>query len=242
MPQASKSTPAQRVVRPARRAYRQNRPVFDDRTALVLARTRMATVPFVPEIRTLQAAESTGLWELAGGEYHSDQPPPFWAFAWAGGQALARYVLDHPEVVAGRRVLDLAAGSGLVAIAAAKGGAAQVRAVDRDRAAVAAIGLNASANGVAVAATAGDVLDGDAGGVEVVLAGDVFYSKAMAQRVFAFLRRAVLDGSRVLVGDPDRGFLPHRLFRKLATYDVPVSAAVESVRVKRTTVWELPGR
>jgi predicted nicotinamide N-methyase len=213
--------------------------VADRSESDVLAQTRLVPVPLLPEIRTWQAAESTGLWELAGGNYHSDRPPPLWAFAWAGGQALARYVLDHPEVVAGRRVLDLAAGSGLVAIAAAKAGAAEVRAVDTDPAAVAAIAMNAGANRVAIETSATDVLDGDAGPAEVILAGDAFYQQAMADRVARFLRRAAKEGVTVLVGDPDRGFLPRRLFRSLATYQVPVPLAVESTRVKATTVWEL---
>ncbi|KXK58424.1 nicotinamide N-methyase [Micromonospora rosaria] len=200
---------------------------------------RLAPVPFVPEVRLHQADEPIGLWELTEGEFRSDQPPPFWAFAWAGGQALARYVLDEPAVVAGRRVLDLAAGSGLVGIAAARSGAAAVRAVEVDERAVAAVALNAAANGVPVTADLADVLDGDAGDAEVVLAGDVFYSEAMANRVLRFLLRAARGGARVLVGDPDRAFLPRRRFRQLASYPVPVSEALESVRVKQTTVWEL---
>jgi predicted nicotinamide N-methyase len=191
-------------------------------------------VPFVPEIRLHQAAEPVGLWDLTGGGYRSDEPPPFWAFAWAGGQALARYVLDHPDTVAGRRVVDLGSGSGLVAIAAARAGAAEVRAVDVDPAAGSAIALNARANGVSVTVDRVDSVDAD-----VVLAGDVFYTETVAGRMLTVLRRAVRDGARVLVGDPDRRYLPHRLFRMLATYDVPVPPALEDVPVKRTTVWEL---
>jgi predicted nicotinamide N-methyase len=158
--------------------------------------------------RAAPADDPIGLWELGEGEYRSEQPPPFWAFAWAGGQALARYVLEHPDLVAGRRVLDLAAGSGLVAIAAAKAGAASVRAVDIDPLAMAAIELNAATNGVTVTAELADILDAGRADADVVLAGDVFYSAAMAARVYAFLRRAVRDGARALVGDPDRAFLP----------------------------------
>jgi predicted nicotinamide N-methyase len=237
----------------------------------------LTTVPLLPEIRLYQADEPVGLWELIGGGYSSDRPPPFWAFAWPGGQGLARYVLDHPDTVDGRRVLDLASGSGLVAIAAAMAGAAAVRAVDVDADAVRAIGLNADANGVAVEAVWGDILDSDvldgapldgapldgapldgapldgapldgapldgaAGDAEVVLVGDAFYSKAMADRVLAYLRRAARNGARVLVGDPDRAFLPHRLFRMLHAYDVPTRPSLEDVRVKRTAIWELSGR
>ena len=154
------------------------------------ANTTVAAVPFVPELRLHQAEEPMGLWELTEGEYRSEQPPPFWAFAWAGGQGLARFVLDHPEVVRGRRVLDLASGSGLVAIAAARSGAASVLAVDVDPVAVAVVALNAEANGVDVATRQDDLLDGDAGTAEVVLAGDAFYSQAMTERVTNFLRRA----------------------------------------------------
>ncbi|MEU7952078.1 MULTISPECIES: methyltransferase [Micromonospora] len=207
--------------------------------AFVRLHARLAPVAFVPEVRLHQADEPIGLWELTEGEFRSAQPPPFWAFAWAGGQGLARYVTDHPEVVAGRRVLDLASGSGLVAIAAARAGAAAVRAVEVDERAVAAVALNAEANGVRVDAELGDILDTDAGDAEVVLAGDVFYSEAMARRMLRFLLRAARAGARVLVGDPGRAFLPRERFHELAAYDVPVSEALESVRVKHTTVWEL---
>ncbi|MBQ1051280.1 methyltransferase [Micromonospora sp. C51] len=207
--------------------------------AFVRLHARLAPVAFVPEVRLHQADEPIGLWELTEGEFRSDRPPPFWAFAWAGGQGLARYVADHPETVAGRRVLDLASGSGLVAIAAARAGATAVRAVEVDELAVAAVALNAEANGVRVDAELGDILDGDAGDAEVILAGDVFYSEAMANRVLRFLLRATRAGASVLVGDPGRAFLPRERFNELATYDVPVSEALESVRVKRTTVWRL---
>lgn len=207
--------------------------------AFVRLHARLAPVPFVPEVRLHQADEPIGLWELTEGEFRSDQPPPFWAFAWAGGQGLARHVTDHPELVAGRRVLDLAAGSGLVAIAAARAGAATVRAVEVDELAVAAVAVNAEANGVRIDAQLGDVLDGDAGDAQVVLAGDVFYSQAMADRMLRFLLRAARAGAQVLVGDPGRAFLPRDRFDEVARYDVPVSEALESVRVKRTTVWRL---
>lgn len=212
----------------------------DISAAFVRLHARLTPVAFVPEVQLHQADEPIGLWELTEGEFRSAQPPPFWAFAWAGGQALARYVTDHPEVVAGRRVLDLASGSGLVAVAAARVGAAAVRAVEVDDRAVSAVALNAAANGVRVDAELGDILDdADAGDAEVVLAGDVFYSEAMANRMLRFLLRATRGGARVLVGDPGRAFLPRNRFHELASYDVPVPPALESVRVKHTTVWEL---
>ncbi|MEV4628765.1 50S ribosomal protein L11 methyltransferase [Micromonospora sp. NPDC049523] len=212
--------------------------------AFVRLHARLAPVAFVPEVLLHQADEPIGLWQLTEGEFRSEQPPPFWAFAWAGGQALARYLLDHPDEVAGRRVLDFASGSGLVAIAAARAGARHVRAVEIDERAGAAIELNAKANDVPVDITVADILDDDgAGDADLVLAGDVFYSQAMANRVLRFLLRAARGGARVLVGDPDRAFLPRNRFGKLAAYDVPVPPALESVRVKPTTVWELdPGR
>lgn len=213
--------------------------VTDTAADFVRSYAALAPLGFLPEIRLHQADEPIGLWELTEGEYRSEQPPPFWAFAWAGGQALARYVLDHPETVAGRRVLDLASGSGLVAVAAARAGAASVRAVDIDPFSAAAIGLNAAANGADVSVDRADILGGDADGAEVVLAGDVFYSQVMADRMTGFLRRAAKAGARVLVGDPDRAFLPRPLFRELAAYDVPTTMALESVTVKHTRVWEL---
>jgi predicted nicotinamide N-methyase len=216
--------------------------VHADQVTFVTSNTELAAVTFVPEIRLHQAGEPIGLWELSEGEYHSEQPPPFWAFAWAGGQALARYLLDHPDSVAGRQVLDVATGSGLVAIAAARAGAAHVRAVDTDPVAVTAVGCNAEANGVAVDGVVADVLDGDAAGFDVVLAGDAFYSKAMSDRMTDFLRRAARRGARVLAGDPERKFLRRDFFRLAATYEVPVPRVLEGVRVRRTSVWELPGR
>jgi len=213
--------------------------VSENPAEFVRTYAQLTPVAAVPEILLHQAAEPIGLWELTEGEFRSEQPPPFWAFAWAGGQALARYLLDHPETVAGLRVLDLASGSGLVAVAAARAGAVQVRAVDIDRMAVAAVGVNAEANKVDVRGELGDILDDDAGDAQVVLAGDVFYSQTMANRVLRFLIRAVRGGARVLVGDPERAYLPRGRFTELAGYDIPVSPALESVRTKHSRVWEL---
>jgi predicted nicotinamide N-methyase len=203
---------------------------------------RLSTVEFVPEIRLYLFDSSIGLFDQNGGEYSSDRPPPFWGFAWAGGQALARYVLDHPETVRGARVLDLAAGSGLVAVAAAKAGATHVLAVDVDVAAMAAIEDNAGVNDVTVEAVARDILGESVSDVDIVLAGDAFYSAAMAGRVERFLRRAVRDGARVLIGDPDRGYLADGALSPLMTYDIPVPVAAEGVSSQRTTVFELQAR
>jgi predicted nicotinamide N-methyase len=200
--------------------------------------TRLAPVPFVPELVLHQADEPIELWaqtESAG----VAQPPPFWAFAWAGGQALARHVLDSPELVADRAVLDLATGSGLVAIAAARAGARPVTANDIDPLSLAATTANASANAVRLRTVEGDLLDTPALEYGVILAGDVFYSREMAGRVLPFLRRAASRGALVLVGDPGRAYLPTDAMIKQASYDVPVSEALESVPVRHTTVWQV---
>ncbi|GIE84335.1 class I SAM-dependent methyltransferase [Actinoplanes regularis] len=202
----------------------------------VRAHTVPAPVPFVPEIDLRQAQEPIALWEAteSGG---TEQPPPFWAFAWAGGQALARHILDDPGLVAGRSVLDLATGSGLVAVAAARAGARPVVANDIDPLSLAAAAANAEDNAVTIETLEGDLLDTD-DKYGVVLAGDVFYSREMAARVLPYLRRAAGRGSLVLVGDPGRAYLPEGLVKR-ATYDVPVIEALESCTVRRTSVWQV---
>lgn len=207
---------------------------------VVRATTRLAPVPLVPEVRLHQAERVVELWErveaLTG---RTGTAPPFWAFPWAGGQVLARYLLDHPGEVAGRAVLDVASGSGLVAVAAARAGAATVRAAEVDEHAVAAVALNAAANGVRVDAVLADLLDGDGEGADVVLAGDVFYERAMAERVLPFLRRALRRGAAVLVGDPGRSYLPTAGLRRVVELAVPVVADLEDRAVKRSSVWRL---
>jgi predicted nicotinamide N-methyase len=203
----------------------------------IRSKTQLVAPLLVPEIRLHLADEPFGLWKTTERELgQAGLPFPFWAFAWVGGQTLARYILDHPELVRSRHVLDLASGSGLVAIAAAMAGAAAVTASDVDPIAAAAIDLNAEANGVAVTATREDPLDGDGQGHEIVLAGDVFYEQPMAGRVLPFLERAWARGAGVLVGDPGRAYLPLSRFQVLATYDVPVIPAIEDADVKRTMV------
>ena len=166
----------------------------------------------------------------------SDLPPPFWAFAWAGGQALARYLLDHPEAVRGRRVLDFASGSGLVAIAAAKAGAAEVDACDIDPFAIAAIGINAAANGVGVTAVDADLVGRD-DGWDAVLAGDVCYERDLAQRATGWLYGLSRRGATVLIGDPGRSYLPKDRLEAIATYRVPVTRSLEDSDIKQSTVW-----
>jgi len=166
-------------------------------------------------------------------------PPPYWAFAWAGGQALARFILDNRQLVAGRRVLDLGAGCGLVSIAARLAGAARAMAADIDRLALAAIGLNAEANGVIVETTAADMLAGAPDGAEVVLVGDLFYERTLAERVLAFVEAARQGGAEVLVGDPRRSYFPGDRFQQVALYSVPVTRELEDAEIKRSAVWRL---
>ncbi|PRY35853.1 class I SAM-dependent methyltransferase [Umezawaea tangerina] len=202
-----------------------------DHTAFVLANTRPHPVPLIPEILLRTAPDVITLWEAT-----NTTDPPFWAFPWAGGQALARHLLDHPHLVAGRRVLDLASGSGLVAIAARLAGADHTTANDIDPRSAAAATLNAALNDTVVHPLTADLLHEDATDFDVILAGDVFYDRTMASRVLPFLRTAATRGATVLVGDPQRAHLPHSEFTVLAGYDVPVHTALESAEIKHTTV------
>jgi len=213
-----------------------------DSSAFIRAHTRLLPVPHAPEIALHLADEATELWRKTEEELDEiGLPPPFWAFAWAGGQALARYILDHRAIVAGRRVLDFASGSGLVAIAAAKAGAARVEACDIDPFAIAAIPLNALANGVAVEARLIDLVGADAGW-EVVLAGDICYQQDIAERVTDWLSRLDRRGAVVLIGDPGRSYLPTDRLEALAAYVVPVTRALEDAEIKRTSVWRFRSR
>lgn len=205
--------------------------------AFILANTSLIAPPHVPEIRLHLADESHALWLKTEEELQEiGLPPPFWAFAWAGGQGLARYVLDHPEIVRGKRVLDFAAGSGLVGIAAAKANALGVQAVDIDPFCTHAVALNASANGVALDFRAEDLIGTD-GGWDVLLAGDVFYSKPFADQLIPWFGALAQRGADVLVGDPGRAYLPKERLTALAVYQVPVTRDLEDAEVKKTTVW-----
>ncbi len=196
---------------------------------------RLIGAPFVPEVR-LHLAEDAILWwarmEAAAGR---SLPPPYWASVWAGGQALARHLLDHPELAAGRRVLDLGAGSGLVAIAAALAGADQVVANDIDPYAVAAVTVNARANRVRVITDGADLLDGVAG-ADLLVAGDALYDAGLAARVLPYLRRCAAHGVQVLVGDPDRGHLPPDGLELVASYPVPTTEPSVDSPVRRVQV------
>jgi len=212
-----------------------------DRKGFILAHTVVLPVPHAPEISLHVAQEATELWQKTEDELAViGLPPPFWAFAWAGGQALARYLLDHREVVAGRRVLDFASGSGLVAIAAARAGAASVEACDIDAFAADAMALNAAANAVALTIRLEDLVGRDEGW-EVICAGDVCYEKAMAERVVAWLAGLAQRGALVLIGDPGRSYLPRAALTEIASYQVPVTRSLEDADIKRSAVWRLNG-
>lgn len=212
-----------------------------DPAIFIIANTLLLPVPLVPEIRLHLADEAVPLWTRTEDEINEiGLPPPFWAFAWAGGQALARYVLDHSDIVAGRTVIDLASGSGIVAIAAAKAGAARVIAYDIDGFARMAIELNARKNDVTIEVCGDDLLAGTAAPVaQTILAGDIFYEGDTAKRAFDFLRAKASQGAMVLIGDPGRSFLPKDKLREIAGYNVPVSRELEDADIKQTAVWGL---
>lgn len=208
-----------------------------DPRSFILANTEVMAPPHVPEIRLHLASEAHDLWQKTEDELEEiGLPPPFWAFAWAGGQGLARYLLDHPDWVAGKRVLDFASGSGLVAIAAKLAGAADVTAADIDPWARSAVELNAETNGTRITFTGEDQI-GRLPEVDVVLAGDVFYDQAFAGALIPWFADLSSRGIPLLVGDPGRSYCPRERLDQLAVYEVPVTRALEDSEVKRTTVW-----
>lgn len=203
--------------------------------------TELLSPPHVGEIQLHLASEAHDLWLKTEDELQQiGLQPPFWAFAWAGGQGLARYILDHPEVVAGKRVVDFASGSGIVGISAAKAGALSVLAVDIDPWAKVAIEMNAAANAVQLDITDANLIGSDLE-ADVLLAGDVFYDKGFAELLLPWFEAQQRSGLRILVGDPGRAYLPKRNLEAKDTYQVPVSRALEDSEVKKTTVWELIG-
>jgi predicted nicotinamide N-methyase len=211
-----------------------------DPALFVRSNTAVASPPLVPEIRLYLATEITPIWQATEETLaRSGLPPPYWAFAWAGGQALARFLLDHPERVVGRSVLDFGAGSGIVAIAAAKAGAAFVLAAEIDHFAAAAIDANAALNDVAIVVKTMDLLDTIDPRWEVVTAGDVCYERPMADRVTAWLRGLAARGALVLLGDPGRAYLPSEGLVELARYLVPTSRELEDRDTRDAIVWQV---
>jgi predicted nicotinamide N-methyase len=212
-------------------------PATSGKRDFVLANTRLIAPPLTPEIRLRLADEAVPIWRKTEEELGGmGLPPPFWAFAWAGGQALARYALDHPALLEGKRALDFASGSGLVAIAAAKAGAAEVTASDIDAFAIAAIEANAALNGVAIAARQENLIGADEGW-EVVLAGDVAYERDFAEAAMDWLASLARRGATVLIGDPRRSYLPHERLDCVIEYTVPVTRELEDSEIKRTGVF-----
>ncbi|MES1198712.1 MAG: 50S ribosomal protein L11 methyltransferase [Pseudomonadota bacterium] len=210
-----------------------------DIPAFIRANTRVLAPAHVPELKLYLADDAVALWELTEEELGElGLPPPFWAFAWAGGQALARYILDKADIVRARRVLDVASGSGLVAIAAMKAGAASAQAADIDRFAVEAARLNAALNEVLITTSDADPV-GARADADVILVGDLFYDRDLAPRVLKWLVALEAEGKTVLIGDPGRTYLPKQNLHKIAEYDVPVTRALEDAEVKRAAVWRL---
>lgn len=202
--------------------------------------TRLLAPPLVPEIRLHLAEETLPIWRKTEEELgEMNVPPPFWAFAWAGGQALARYLLDHRELTAGRSVLDLGSGSGLTAIAAAMAGASDVLAADVDAIAEVAAGLNAAVNGVSVRTTTENLLRVALPKANVILVGDLFYERQLADDVLDRIEGAGRQGSLVLIGDPQRSYFPRNRFQRLAEYKVPVTRELEDAEIKSTAVWKV---
>jgi predicted nicotinamide N-methyase len=210
---------------------------MNEKRDFVLANTRLIAPPLTPEIRLRLADEAVPIWQKTEEELGAmGLPPPFWAFAWAGGQALARYALDNPVLVKGRRVLDFASGSGLIAIAAAKAGAAEIAASDIDSFAIAAIEANSAENGASVWPRLEDLIGADEGW-EVVLAGDIAYEKDLAGAAMEWLASLARRGATVLIGDPRRSYLPLDRLDCVTEYSVPVTRELEDSEIKRTGVF-----
>ncbi len=211
-----------------------------DHAEFVRANTSILSPPLVHEVKLHLAHEALPIWQRTEDELGEiGLPPPFWAFAWAGGQALARYILDNPETVQGKCIIDIASGSGLVGIAAMMAGAASVLAADIDAFSVAAIAVNVELNQVRVDITIDNLLAGPIADVDVILVGDLFYEKAVATQCLNWLEQAQAKGVDVLIGDPGRSYLPKDRLIKVAEYSVPVSRDLEDAEIKHTAVWRL---
>ena len=202
--------------------------------------TSVMAPPLVPEVKLHLAHEAVPLWQKTEDELgEMGLPPPFWAFAWAGGQALARYVLDHSSMVENLKVLDLATGSGLVAIAAAQAGSGSIVAADIDEFATTAAEMNAELNQVSLDIRLEDLLHRQPPASDVILVGDLFYEKTLAARCLEWLRLAQGQGADIFIGDPGRSYLPRDQLEKLAEYNVPVTRDLEDAEIKKTAVWQL---
>jgi predicted nicotinamide N-methyase len=216
-------------------------PSASDCEAFIRANTAIETPALVPEIKLHLSTEVTPLWHATEATLAQSQlPPPYWAFAWPGGQALARHIIDHPALVAGQTVLDIGAGSGLVSIAARKAGAARVVAAEIDPFAAAAIGLNAILNGVAIEIERRDTI-GSAFICDVIIVGDMCYERPLAERLTAWLRQLATQGTTVMLGDPGRAYLPKDGLREIAHYTVPTTLDLEDRTLRDTVIWQLGG-
>ena len=210
--------------------------------AFIRAWTIVGPPPLCPELRLHLAGPVTPLWEATEKTLEREGlPPPYWAFAWPGGQALARHLLDNTDMVAGKRVLDFAAGGGIAGIAASRAGAARVVASDLDGFARAAIQLNAGLNGTEVETSAEDFPAGGDGAFDVILAGDVCYERAMAERVWPWLKAAAQRGVDVWLADPGRAYLPQEALREVARYAVPTTLELEDRIERQTAVYRVTG-
>ena len=207
----------------------------------ILENTTVLAPPHVPEVKLHLADEAHNLWHKTEDQLQqSGLQPPFWAFAWAGGQGLARHILDHPECVRGKSVLDFATGSGLVAIAANLAGAKSVLAADIDPFCVDAVALNGRLNKADLVFIPQDLI-GEATDAEVILAGDVFYDREMAFKITPWFQDLAKQGVTILVGDPGRSYLPRQHLKRLSEHQVQVTRALEDADVRKTTVWQFTG-
>lgn len=211
-----------------------------DPVAFIRANTVLHEPPLIPEIRLHLASEIVPIWQMTEEELErTGLPPPFWAFAWAGGQALSRYILDHPDVVRGKRILDFGSGSGLIAIAAMKAGARSVLAADIDPFAAAAIALNAEVNDVSIVVTDENLIGTANQGWDVVLIGDMCYERPLAESIEIWVRNMVAQGTTALIGDPGRTYLPKTGLDKLISYAVKTTRELEDTDVRNTSVWRI---
>lgn len=211
-----------------------------DPAAFIRANTALHEPPLVPEVKLHLASEIVPIWQMTEEELEkSGLPPPFWAFAWAGGQALSRYILDHPEIVRGKRVLDFGSGSGMIGISAMKANATSVLAADIDPFAAASIHLNAEVNGVSLDVTTDDIVGSPNQGWDVILIGDMCYERPLAERIEKWVHSLVDGGATALIGDPGRTYLPKSGLEKLISYAVKTTRELEDTDVRNTSVWRV---